>query len=375
MYRIDPETIDDPKDGICHSSPSDLAALVARYQQLWSIGIHTISVGWDDDAGTFVCAADTAKFGSDPSPEAAAQASVVTYVYQHFVATHPGARLVTVPSQYAGDVSTVYRTRLAALTPAAVQLFWTGPKVVSPTITLSDLNQASAAFGGRRLLIFDNYPVNDYVPNEEHLGPLVGRDPNLAGPAAGIMANEMREEEPSLISLFTIADYAWNAKAYDPLTSWSRSLAEFGGAGVGPLRGYAENSVNSWINTGPLSPVQPLIRDFVNAYTAGQSLAGPAARLTAALGAAAQAPAGIRAMVHDPAFVTESAPWLTKLADQANAGLAAVAGLLAQARGDHQTALTDLSRMNTFVAAGKAIPQYVAQWVYETLTTFASNEI
>lgn len=374
MYRIDPEAQLDPQAGICHSDPNDLSALLTRYEQLWSIGIRTISVGWDDANGRFVCAADTAKFGGDASPLAAAQAYVINYLYTNFVQTHPGATLVTVPAQYWGDASTPYRTRFAALIPPAVRIFWTGPQVVSPAISRSDLDQASQAFGGRKLLIFDNYPVNDYATNQQHLGPLVGRDPALAGAAEGIMANEMLEEEPSLIPLFTIADFAWNAPAYDPQRSWAQSIQELGGAGSQALQVYAANSVDSPLNTGPKSPAQPLIDAFLTAYTSGAPLQHPAGVLTDALRQAQQAPAAIRASVPDPSFVSESGPWLDKLADQAGAGLAAVDALLAQTRGDQDAVRAARAQMDALVSQAQAIPQVIAPGVYEQLTSFARAE-
>ena len=375
MYRIDPEAPTDPQAGICHSDPNDLQALLARYEQLWSIGIRTISVGWDDTGGQFVCAGDTAEFGADVSPPAAAQASVVNYIYTNFVLTHPGATLITVSSQYAGDAASVYRSRFSSLIPPQVHVFWTGPQVISPTISRADLDQASQAFGGRRLLIFDNYPVNDYSPLQQHLGPLVGRDPHLAGAAEGIMANEMRQEEPSLIPLFTIADFAWNAAAYDPQRSWANALAEFGGAaGAAALRVYAENSVDSPLNTGPTSPAQPVINSFLQAYTTIAPVDAIGAQLNGILGAAAAAPAALRAQIANPAFLSESAPWLDKLAAQANAGLTAVAALLAQTHGDRSAVTTDRATLTTQVAQAQAIPQLVAPGVYESLTGFALTE-
>src|SRR6185503_11723740 len=119
------------------------------------------------------------------------------------------------------------------------------PQVVSPSITAADLSQAQQAFGGRPLLIFDNYPVNDYAPTAQHLGPLVGRDPALAGSAAGFFANEMQQAEASLLSLYTVAEFAWNPSAYDPQASWTRSLQEFGGAAYPSLRAYAEHFTSS----------------------------------------------------------------------------------------------------------------------------------
>jgi hypothetical protein len=372
MYRIDPEAQFDPQAGICHSDPGDLQALLGRYEQLWSIGIHTISIGWDDANEQFMCAADTQKFGGDPSPLAAAY--VINYLYTNFVQTHPGVRLITVPAQYSGDGPSTYRTQFAQLIPAAVQIFWTGPQVVSPTITRSDLDQASQAFGGRKLLIFDNYPVNDYATNQQHLGPLVGRDPKLAGAAAGIIANEMLDEESSLIPLFTVGDFTWNAAAYNPQRSWAAAIGELGGAGRRALGVYAANSVDSPLNTGDKSPVQPLIAAFLSAYTSGAPLGYSADVLTAALRQAQQAPAAIRASVPDRSFVSESSPWLDKLADQAGAGLAAVQALLAQTRGDRTAVQAARSQMDALVAKAQAIPQVIAAGVYEQLTDFAESE-
>jgi hypothetical protein len=370
MYRIDPEAPGDPAAGICHSSPDDLQALVGRYEQLWSIGIHTILVGWDDTSGSFGCASDTAQFGSATSPIAAAQTYVVRYVETHFVRTHPGARFITVPQEYWGDNSSPYRTAFTAGISPDTGIFWTGPQVVSPTITRSDLDKASAAFGGRQLLIFDNYPVNDYAGNQQHLGPLVGRDPALAGAAGGIMANEMQQEEPSLIPLFTIADYAWNAAAYDPQRSWDRSLAEFGGGQA--LTTYAANSVDSPLNIGPKSPLQQPIQTFLTDYTSGKPL--PVKSLTGLLTKTAAAPAEIRHELSDSAFLTESAPWLDKLQLQAQAGVAAVQALSAQTRGDRPAVKAARSTMDSDVSKAQAIPQVVAPGVFEQLTDFARAE-
>lgn len=370
MYRIDPEAPGDPAAGICHSDPNDLQALVARYEQLWSIGIHTVLVGWDDTSGSFACASDNTQFGGAVSPIAAAQAYVVRYVETHFVSTHPGARFITVPQEYWGDNSSPYRTAFTAGISPATGIFWTGPQVVSPTITRTDLDRASAAFGGRQLLIFDNYPVNDYAGNQQHLGPLVGRDPTLAGAAGGIMANEMQQEEPSLIPLFTIADYAWNAAAYDPQRSWDRSLAEFGG---GPaLRTYAANSVDSPLNIGPKSPLQQPIQTFLTDYTTGKAL--PAKWLTGLLNKTVAAPDLLRRQLNDPAFLDESAPWLDKLQLQARAGAAAVQALSAQTRGDRAAVKAARSTMDSDVSKAQAIPQVVAPGVFEQLTDFARTE-
>lgn len=374
VYRVNPEAQLDPKSGICHSDEGDLRALVGRFQQLWDAGERMFALGWDDANGRFACDADNTVFGKDASPLAAAQAHVIDYVYDNFVRTHDGARLITVPAEYWGDGKSAYRTRFAESIPSDVTVFWTGPQVISPTITRADVDGASAAFGGRRLLVFDNYPVNDYATSLQHLGPLVGRDPAIATATAGILANEMQQEEASLIPLFTIADFAWNAPAYDPRRSWELSIKEFGGPGSAALRVYAANSVDSPLNTGAASPAQPLIAAFLDAYTSGAPLAATADPLVAALREARDAPAEIRGSVPDARFVAESAPWLDKLTAQAGAGLAAVDALLAQSRGDRAGVEDARKRMDDLVSTARGIPQVVAPGVYERLTDFARTE-
>ena len=64
---------------------------------------------------------------------------------------------------------------LADQLPPDVDVFWTGPTVCSPTITAADARAWRDAIGGRPLLLWDNYPVNDAVMERElHLGPVPG---------------------------------------------------------------------------------------------------------------------------------------------------------------------------------------------------------
>ncbi|MFB6725942.1 beta-N-acetylglucosaminidase domain-containing protein [Kribbella sp. NPDC056345] len=334
IYRVNPEANVKEEYGICHADQADKDALIARYQQLWDLGERVFSVGWDDVGGQFRCLADHRAFGSDASPLAAAQAHVVNDVYDRFVKTHPGARLLTVPTQYWGNGETPYRTRFTALIPAEVDIFWTGPEVVSPTITTQDAAQASAAFGGRKLLIFDNYPVNDFASMSQHLGPLVGRDAGLPQYATAYLINEMQEAEPSLIALGTAAEYAWNPGAYQPQEAWSRMLTELGGPAADALRRYAEVHTGPAVLADPSAPLTPLVRAFMTAYRSGGDLNAPAAALTGFLERLGAAPAELRAKLDNQSFKDDSAPWLDRTEKRARAGIAAVRALQAKAGGD-----------------------------------------
>ncbi|MET7281199.1 beta-N-acetylglucosaminidase domain-containing protein [Kribbella sp. NPDC005582] len=336
IYRVNPEANVKEEYGICHVRQVDKDALIARYQQLWDLGERVFSVGWDDVGGKFRCLEDARTFMSDPSPLAAAQAHVVNDVYNRFVKTHPGARLVTVPTDYWGNASQKppYRSRFAELIPTDVDIFWTGSEVVAPKITTEDAAAASASFGGRKLLIFDNYPVNDYAPMTQHLGPLVGRDAGLTQYATGLLINEMQEAEPSLIALGTAGEFAWNPTAYDPQAAWTRMLTELGGPVADALRRYAEVNTGSALTSDPSARLSPLVRAFIDAYRAGRDLTAPAAALTAYLDRLAAAPAELRASLGNVSFVSDSEPWLARTERRSRAGIAAVRALQAKAAGD-----------------------------------------
>ena len=79
---------------------------------------------------------------------------------------------------------------------------------------------------GHRIVIWDNYPVNDRS-GTLHLGPVVGRDPDLDEVAYGYMSNpHAPQNEINRIPLLTCADYAWNPRVYDPARSIGQSIFE-----------------------------------------------------------------------------------------------------------------------------------------------------
>ena len=117
--------------------------------------------------------------------------------------------------------------------PPAVACFWTGSKVVPKAITLADMEDIGERMG-HRLLLWDNYPVNDLTMQDEmHIGPLTGRDPRLPERVHAHLANPLLQEELSFIPLATCFDYARDPSAYDAERSWTEVVAErFGAASL-----------------------------------------------------------------------------------------------------------------------------------------------
>jgi beta-N-acetylglucosaminidase/Glycosyl hydrolase family 20, domain 2/FG-GAP-like repeat len=350
IYRISPEAPLRPENGICHARASDRQALLARLQQVWDIGVRSFTIAWDDVPGQFVCDEDRQAYGADPQPLAAAQAAVSNFVQSQFIATHPGAApLLIVPTEYFGNQTSGYRTRFDALLTSAATVFWTGPQVISPTITGADLTAAASAFPRHKLALWDNYPVNDYVTHRLLLGPVRGRAGELAGRTEGITFNEMPEHQPSLLPLFTAADYAWNPTDYQPAASWSRALVALGGPQSSALRTFAENNTSSVLDPAESASLAPLITSFLQAWRTGSGLSTAASNLKQAFATLADAPAVLRQAGADPLFAAEAAPWLDKAVLAGRAGQAAVDLLVNERAGAATQAATDRKTLGDLV--------------------------
>lgn len=111
--------------------------------------------------------------------------------------------------------------------PDDVQIFWTGDTVCAP-ITVSALNNfrnTNASEARRSPLFWLNWPVNDINMNRLLMGKgeMLHTDINVED-LAGVVTNPMQDAEPSKVSLFAIADYAWNVKSFDDDQSWKDSF-------------------------------------------------------------------------------------------------------------------------------------------------------
>jgi hyaluronoglucosaminidase len=151
---------------------------------------------------------------------------------------------------------------------------------VSPSIRGSDA-EAFDRVVGRRVVVWDNYPVNDYTggifgaPTDLHQGPVMGRGPDLVGRVRGLLANPMAEWQTNKVPLATVADDLNDPYHYQPETSWRRALTEFGGSNASWLAKLAENTRSSPLGQAESVVFAPLTLTFTTAY-AGPDWPAPA---------------------------------------------------------------------------------------------------
>ncbi|WP_331273034.1 beta-N-acetylglucosaminidase domain-containing protein [Motilibacter deserti] len=346
-----------PGLSICYSSESDVQALIAKFQTLYDIGMRDFAVPLDDISyTTWNCPADQARFGTGGGAAGAAQAYVLNRVQREFIETHAGATpLQMVPTEYYDQAETPYKAALRTQLDSDVIVEWTGQGVVPGTITTAQAQQAKAVFG-HPVLVWDNYPVNDYATDRLLLAPYTGREAGIAGSILGITSNPMIQPYASKTSVAGVGDFTWNPDAYDPEQSWAAALDELAGPDADvreALRVFGDLNWTSVLDTRQAPVLAPRLQEFWTAWERGDSSAAAAAERL--LDTVAEAPATLRAGMADRGFVQDAAPWLTAAELWGRADLAALQMLVELRNGRVERSIESRQRALDLAAQAAAV--------------------
>ncbi|MET8947464.1 beta-N-acetylglucosaminidase domain-containing protein [Streptomyces sp. NPDC004542] len=332
-----------PGQSVCYSSAADAAALAGKFRQLWDdAGVRAFAVPLDDiDIDRWNCARDATVYGSGRAAVGRAQADLLNRVRREFLAARPGAApLLTVPTEYDGVAASPYKSALAGRLDRGVSVMWTGPLIVSPAIRADQAREAGQRYG-HAVLVWDNYPVNDYTAQHLLLGPYTGRDAGLPGAVAGVLANPMPQAAASDPALFSMAAYTWNPTAYRPadaLDAGLAVLADGDARALTALRAFADVNRASRLDSGQA----PRLAALTAAYWRGGGKAERALRerLTVLASVPDTVPVSLR---------TPAAPWLAATRDWARAALAALDVRAGQGTRARVVSLRTAARSHTIV--------------------------
>ncbi len=359
-----------PGVSICYSDPADLQALEAKLRSMYDLGVRSFSVPLDDISYTrWNCESDRAAYGA-PSAAAAAQAQVdlLNAVQRDFLDAREGTKpLQMVPTEYGDVAETAYKRTIRTQLDARIEVMWTGTDVVPPKITVEDASKAAAVWG-RKVFVWDNYPVNDYgqAAGRLLLAPYAEREPGLHTQLSGIVLNPMNQAAASKVALFGGADFTWNDLAYDPARAW-RAAASYLAKGDprterALLAFFDLEHLAPTFGTHPWQPQAPELArrlgEFRAAWAAGDKEAAlrefrSYARLLA------ETPAQIWTGVQDAGFVADCGPWLDALTLWGDALVRSVDGLQARLDEDERRAtrlFEEAAELATRAAAIETIP-------------------
>lgn len=355
-----------PGLSIRFSNDDDFQALVNKAQAMYDLGVRTFSILLDDIDSNLRDPKDKEMFGKDKNPAAAAQSYLLNRFQKEFIKTHPGANpLETVPTEYYVARHTPYLDRMAELTDPDVVFMWTGAAVVPATITAAQAKTIKEVLN-HPILIWYNYPVNDYCRNQLLMGPEVGLDPALCDNGiVGIVSNPMNEAEASKIPVFTIGDYNWNPKAYNPEDSWMRAMKDFGPNVADSLYTFSDSARSSRLSSKESTSIKPLADEFWDNFDKGDknALKKTSAALIKEFEKVQEAPSDLRNNFDNKGFLTETDNYLTKLEALGASGVSAVKMMLGLANNDMETAWKNRVELGKAYNQAKAIKSVIGSRV------------
>ena len=247
-----------PGLSIRYSSAADRAALLAKLEQVASLGVSRFALLLDDLPPELAHDEDRAVYPDLATAHAALASAVAAGLGDE-------RHLMVCPLVYHGTGDEPYLSTLAAALDPRVDLMWTGREICSRVLRADDARRF-ADRAGRPPLYWDNYPVNDVAMGWElHIGPYRGRDAGLGEVARGVLANPMELAEASKIPLATIADYLSDPHRYDPEASIARAIREVAGVDAPAFAVFAENVRSSCLPDEDAPTVTAALASFAAA--------------------------------------------------------------------------------------------------------------
>ncbi|TMP97696.1 MAG: hypothetical protein E6L09_12825 [Verrucomicrobia bacterium] len=208
---------------IRYSRKKEAAALRRKASQLLTLGCRQFALLFDD-IQPVLSDGDARAFDST----AAAQARVANDLLDFLRGQAPATGLFFCPTAYCQRMSgpprrSDYLQQLGKLLDPAIQVFWTGPEIVSETITAESIRELRQSLR-RKPVIWDNLHANDYDQRRVYLGPYAGRPAALREETKGILSNPNCELEANYIPLLTLARYARARGAWNPRRAYQAGL-------------------------------------------------------------------------------------------------------------------------------------------------------
>lgn len=208
------------------TEPADLDALLDKLEALAGLGVNTFALLFDDIPPA-LAEPDRTRFQTP----AAAQAWLANQVLGHLREKIPFPRLLFCPTVYCGQMARPavsedpYLKQLGEQLAPAIDVFWTGPYIVSETISETDLEEVTAVLG-RSPVIWDNLYANDYDMRRLFLGPYRGRPSTLRERTAGVLLNPNCQLPANFMAVTSFGRYLHDPQL-PPEENYRRTLAEW----------------------------------------------------------------------------------------------------------------------------------------------------
>ncbi|WP_372392782.1 beta-N-acetylglucosaminidase domain-containing protein [Xanthomonas sp. NCPPB 3582] len=361
-----------PGPTVCFSDPADAKALLRKFDAFRALGVRSFYVALDDIEYTkWNCERDKTTFGASGAQAAGiAQSHLLNLVQADLVARHDASsELIMVPTEYFDAKESPYKEALRKHLDPKIVVQWTGTDVVPPAISIPDARAATKAFG-RKTLLWDNYPVNDFETSAGRLlmAPYARREAGLSAELSGIVSNPMNQEVPSRVAVMGLTAFAWNDRGYDAQRTWHAAARDLAGGDArvtaALLTFFDTQHLAPTFGSQPWQEQAPRLKAVLDQVREAIALGDATARSQAIATLArtaddiAAAPQLIRDGVADKGFAEQSRPWLEAMEGWGRALRQTAAGLEAANRGSTEAPalFADAAAVAARAAAIPSIP-------------------
>ncbi|NLG31116.1 MAG: hypothetical protein GX546_00955 [Acholeplasmataceae bacterium] len=203
-----------------YADENDFLLLFKKVDQVIANGVHNFAVLMDDI--DYELSEENKKIFKRPG---VAHAYVLNKINDYIKGQTLNYDLVMCPTEYYQPWDSVYRTDLRLKLAANIKVVHTGDRVCAEVIDEQHAIDIKEIYQ-HEILLWENYPVNDFWKSRIFLGPIINRTSHLSKHFKSMVSNPMNQWHASKISLVTIAHYMWNSDKYDPEKSLELGIRE-----------------------------------------------------------------------------------------------------------------------------------------------------
>ncbi len=212
---------------IRYGNEAELEQLRKRFDQMVTLGCQDFCLLFDDIPDQ-MDSEDLKRWDS----LASAQCYVTNSMFKWTRERAPDARFLFCPTPYCGRMAErnqggegYLQTIGRGLLPE-IDVFWTGPEIISGEIPVQHLEEVQALLR-RKPLIWDNLYANDYDGRRFYCGPYAGRLLELKKAVNGILINPNNEFPLNYVPLRALAAFLQTEKTWDARAAYLSAMAEW----------------------------------------------------------------------------------------------------------------------------------------------------
>ena len=212
---------------IRYADETELDHLKRRFEEMLALGCGHFALLFDD-IPDHMADADRTKFGSFAS----AQCHVANALFRWTRERLPQARFLFCPTPYCVRMAERqlggehYLPTLGRELLPEIEVFWTGPEIISKEILLAHAQEWQTLLR-RKPLLWDNLHANDYDGSRFYCGPYSGRPPELRNAVSGILVNPNNEFPLNYVPLRTLAQFVQGGDTWDARRAYLSAMQEW----------------------------------------------------------------------------------------------------------------------------------------------------